>query len=480
MISKDEKSLVQTLFIENEEWLMNQILFYAEEYEYTKYTSTLKEAWRLSIVGLINSFIKLLESYDTPPELGPDEDYSNDSASSFGLIEARKHRSRGVNLSMFFSLFKYYRQSFFDLLEKEKDRFQDISYFKLFLDRFFDRIELAYCSEWAGTSSEKQIHDLSQTNLEMTNEKNKYLTIFDSIGTPIILLNRAGLIENMNFEAQKIFEESQISGGHYYDQDKTEKKCVWLEDEIDTVLNEKSESVSFEKEYFEKNLIFDVSISILHDVSHKFSGFTVIINNVTPIIKAQRKMQEAIVKQQEQEQILIKQSEELKEKNSLLEKLSVTDQLTKLFNRKKIDESIEEEINRAKRSNHQFGIILLDIDHFKKVNDVHGHQVGDIVLKEIAHILRSNSRETDIVGRWGGEEFLIIYPGANLEDVVNFAEIMRSKIETYKFPVINSKTASFGLTVYKEGDNHQSLIARADKALYQVKEHGRNKIEFSI
>lgn len=108
MISKDEKSLAQTLFRGNEEWLMNQILFYAEEYEYTKYTSTLKEAWRLSIVGLINSFIELLRSCDTPPELGPDEDYSKDPASSFGLIEARKHRSRGVNLSMFFSLFKYY------------------------------------------------------------------------------------------------------------------------------------------------------------------------------------------------------------------------------------------------------------------------------------------------------------------------------------------------------------------------------------
>ena len=120
---------------------------------------------------------------------------------------------------------------------------------------------------------------------------------------------------------------------------------------------------------------------------------------------------------------------------------------------------------------------MLDIDLFKQVNDTHGHQVGDDVLIEVANILKSYSRDVDIVGRWGGEEFLVISPRANKDGLIQLAEKLRQTIESHEFSTIKSKTASFGLTAYHEGDSSHTIIARADKALFMAKDNGRNRVE---
>lgn len=118
-IKTNEQFIV--LLKNNEEWLMDKILFYAKKYGYTKYTSTLAEAWRLSIVGLTDSLELAMKQSNEIPQMGPDENFEDDPASAFGLKEADLHRSRGVNLSMFFSLFKYYRQTYFDLLDEKRE-----------------------------------------------------------------------------------------------------------------------------------------------------------------------------------------------------------------------------------------------------------------------------------------------------------------------------------------------------------------------
>lgn len=302
-----EKENFKSLLLNNEEWLMDKILAYAEEYDYTKYTSTLKEAWRVSIEGLTTSFIKLLDVSSDIPELSPDDDYSKDPASQFGMIEAQKHRSRGVNFSMFLSLFKYYRQSYHDLLKTEEKLFDDIEFFRQYTDRFFDRLEISYCTEWAGLKSEKQILELSQMNLGMTNEKNKYLTIYDSFASPVVILDKDGKVENFNLKALEVFQGKTVPGAHYYKEHKISEEFYWLSNEINDILNSDSVDINFEKLYEPKGLTFDVRLSKLHDVSKKFVGYTVLMTDITSIKKAQSDLALANKKQLEQEKILIQQ-----------------------------------------------------------------------------------------------------------------------------------------------------------------------------
>jgi diguanylate cyclase (GGDEF)-like protein len=170
-------------------------------------------------------------------------------------------------------------------------------------------------------------------------------------------------------------------------------------------------------------------------------------------------------------------TKELYISNQRLKELAVTDSLTQLYNRFKLDGSLKNEIDRTNRFSHLFGIIILDIDHFKMTNDTYGHNVGDTVLQEFASILKNNTRKTDIVGRWGGEEFLIICPEIDEKGLVKLAENLRTQIEEHDFLEVGSKTASFGLTMYREKDTSQTIVARADEALYRAKANGRNRIE---
>lgn len=168
----------------------------------------------------------------------------------------------------------------------------------------------------------------------------------------------------------------------------------------------------------------------------------------------------------------------LEYENKQLYILSSTDYLTKLYNRKELDELLTKAENIAKRYHDEFSIILLDIDDFKKVNDTYGHLAGDEFLIEFGNILTSVTRETDFVGRWGGEEFLIICPKANKENALKAAENLREEIEKHKFKKVEHKTASFGVSTYKEGDSLIELVARADEAMYASKSQGKNKVSF--
>jgi len=178
--------------------------------------------------------------------------------------------------------------------------------------------------------------------------------------------------------------------------------------------------------------------------------------------------------------LLKKAQEEIKLKNTLLENLATTDKLTNLSNRRKIEEVLQDEINRCQRFKHTFAITMLDIDYFKDVNDSYGHQSGDKVLIEIANILKKELRKTDFVGRFGGEEFLLICPESNKNEILKLMESLRLKISNTHFNQVGKKTASFGLTIYKDNDSIDSMIKRADDALYQAKNNGRNQIVINL
>ncbi len=159
-----------------------------------------------------------------------------------------------------------------------------------------------------------------------------------------------------------------------------------------------------------------------------------------------------------------------------LEKVSVTDHLTQLFNRLKTDEVLAGELNRAERYGQGFSLVLSDVDHFKAVNDIHGHQAGDAVLKAVADVFQANMRAGDTVGRWGGEEFLILCPGTGQEGAVALAEKLRQRVQATETPPVGAVTASFGVAAWRAGDDEKSLIARVDKALYAAKRQGRNRV----
>ncbi len=176
---------------------------------------------------------------------------------------------------------------------------------------------------------------------------------------------------------------------------------------------------------------------------------------------------------------LHKTQKALEEKNTQLEHLATTDLLTGLCNRLKVENSLEQEFRRHQRFGHAFSIILLDVDHFKKVNDAYGHQVGDKVLIEFSELLREHVRSVDTLGRWGGEEFMIVCPGTDKEGIIEMASKLKAAIENHNFSITGHQTASFGAATIRENDVLQQLILRADKAMYQAKHQGRNQVVFS-
>lgn len=166
----------------------------------------------------------------------------------------------------------------------------------------------------------------------------------------------------------------------------------------------------------------------------------------------------------------------VKERTIELEKQSITDRLTGLYNRYKIEQVLDYEYNRVVRYGSSYSIIIIDIDHFKSVNDNYGHQTGDIVIKELSQILKQSVRSVDTVGRWGGEEFVIISPESDLDSIKKLAEKLREKIEGYTFPVVKTKTISLGVATSTNNDTIDGLIKRADDNLYRAKHEGRNRV----
>ena len=182
-----------------------------------------------------------------------------------------------------------------------------------------------------------------------------------------------------------------------------------------------------------------------------------------------------------QQRIIKQQNQKLQDYNTQLEELFVTDKLTGLYNRHKLDDTLISELMRFKRYKTPLSIIIMDIDFFKSVNDTYGHQVGDEVLKNVAHLSKNALRSSDILGRWGGEEFLIICPETDLDSTYILAEKLRSILESHEFVNVGNITASFGVTTATIGASGDDLIAQADDALYKAKSKGRNGVEmFSI
>lgn len=172
-----------------------------------------------------------------------------------------------------------------------------------------------------------------------------------------------------------------------------------------------------------------------------------------------------------------KQQLELERVNRYLHKRATTDNLTSLYNRQYFNDRLSEEIDRAGRYQGAVSLILFDIDHFKQINDNFGHLAGDLVLKELSSLVRSKVRKSDLLARWGGEEFVVLLLEADSQASRIVADKLCRAVAEYSFSVNSVVTCSFGATTYKPGEPSGDFINRADQALYVAKNGGRNRVE---
>lgn len=188
------------------------------------------------------------------------------------------------------------------------------------------------------------------------------------------------------------------------------------------------------------------------------------------------------LKEQEEQrsQELAELNQRLQQVNVKLEELSITDELTGLFNRRHFIQRLDEEIIRSRRQKHPVSLIMADLDHFKRINDTLGHQVGDEALKNFSAWIKKGVRRMDLVGRYGGEEFVVLLVDCGPNRALKVADKLRREVAKHSqaapFDELGGFTVSMGVSTLTGADSAQELILRADKALYAAKESGRNQV----
>lgn len=172
-----------------------------------------------------------------------------------------------------------------------------------------------------------------------------------------------------------------------------------------------------------------------------------------------------------------KLEEEVKKKTEVLQKLATTDKLTEIYNRVKIDEDLAQNFLYYKNNAELFSVIMIDIDFFKNVNDTHGHQVGDIILQSLAKLVSEVIRSSDIFGRWGGEEFMVICPHTDVNAAITLAQKINDAVREHSFDRVQKLTVSIGVADIQGCSSSDAVVNRTDKALYKAKESGRDRVE---
>ena len=594
------------LISSSEEWLMERILTYAKTQGYSKYTSTLQEAWRLAISGLSISLLNLLETDGTDLELGPDDDFANDPAAAFGVIEAKRHRERGINLGMFLGLMKYYRETYKNLVKASGFKTTAKEYSLHVVERFFDRVEIGFCVEWTTSTDNKTTSELQSTNRIMTNEKNKLEAFarFKSkehsfekeIKTTRDLKRNVKELEQAN---RKILEQQtvrieeerlkvllQMAGATAHE---LNQPLMALLGNIELMSWEKNDPVKVLKRALKiekagnriANIVKKIQ-TIRHYEVKSYAGNSEILNlnqkiNILSVDKSDKDYKEIEEMLKKQTQIMLTRARDMDEAldvlqntsvdlifldyvlptgngldflrkiqekeidtpvifitangdemvasqaincgaydylpkanlseqalqkiiNNALEKyrlkkevkttmetmaeMSTRDELTGLYNRRYFMEVFDRETAGAQRYDTELVLCMMDLDHFKKINDTYGHPAGDEVLKEIAYLLRKTVRKSDVACRYGGEEFAVILPNTDIEHAAIFCERFRKEVEKHAVQyngsnlriTISSGVAQFSDSVKGSEKPFDALIKKADHSLYLAKSKGRNRV----
>jgi len=265
-----------------EGFLLKRLYEYATESEYTRYTSTKEEDWSMTLRGPARALIKYLESKDEPDSIHVDEKFQENPTAAFGVLEAKRHRERGVRFEMFLGLAKLVRQAFIDLIYEtdlsEKERKQALA----ITHRFFDKFELGFCSEWVRHQETDLIEELQDTNRRMTNEKNRYLTIFHGISEPVFVVDREMRVMEVNVAFERFFG---ISGQEIKGKKCSKFVCYHLCEScpLEKAMQESSSFSNIESSISvkgEEKAVY-VNGSFLVDISGKFAGGVGILQDIS-------------------------------------------------------------------------------------------------------------------------------------------------------------------------------------------------------
>jgi signal transduction histidine kinase/DNA-binding NarL/FixJ family response regulator len=265
------------LIASGEGWLTARIIHYAKTLAYTPFTSTLEEAWVASIRGLSASILEALAAGQPFGGVRAEADYRLDPIARYGIEAARRHRTRGITLGLFLGLMKSYRRAYLDLIDTQDLAEAERAMQRGLVDDFFDRMEVGFCDEWSGRPAGEQFDELARQNRVITNEKNKYLTIFESLHDPAIMVGPAGAIENMNFAAVSLFLGIDAPGIGYYGSRHLPILEVLGFDplEMEDGAHEREIATATGPRWF------DVRTRRMLDVSEKYIGTVVILVDIT-------------------------------------------------------------------------------------------------------------------------------------------------------------------------------------------------------
>ena len=286
-----EAKAVQRLIEAKEEWLTNRVIQLAKVRGYTSQTSTLRKAWEASIQGLSQSIVAMIQTGEDVADIGIDTASSSGPGVLFGVEAARRHRTRGVTLGSFLGLMKSYREAYLDLVVDADLSPAAAARYRRMIGIFYDQMEIGFCSDWANEPQSAQGEQLRQQNRTLVNEKNKYLTIFESLQDPVFLVDSDGLVENMNFAAGRLFVSGAIPGGSYYGEVGDRELVITLlgrecltgaECELDRRLQTNA-GLKW----------FSIKTQPMLDVSEKFLGTVVILNDVTELYLAKERAEAA-------------------------------------------------------------------------------------------------------------------------------------------------------------------------------------------
>ncbi|MEW8332733.1 MAG: diguanylate cyclase [Candidatus Thiodiazotropha sp.] len=300
------------------------------------------------------------------------------------------------------------------------------------------------------------ISHLKEVEEQLTDSHNYIQRVVDAIADPTLVINIDNhQLQLVNQSALNLYtNESQLKEGMtcYRLSHKRNTPCNGKHDPCPITEIEKSrKSVSVVHKHYNsqgKVMYVDVRATPIFDDSGE---------HVVQIIESHRDITDTINMEKQ------------------LQYIAETDRLTQIYNRTKFDEELKNQIAWASLTNNRFGLIMLDLDHFKEVNDNFGHDAGDAVLKKTVELLHTRIRKSDILARWGGEEFMIIAPDIDQSDLLSMIESLRSSIEKIEHEGVGRVTASFGASIITHNDNIQSLLKRVDMALYRSKHGGRNR-----
>lgn len=274
---------LMALVSQNENWVLRRVIDYAKVHEYTRYTSTLIEAWRISISSLNDAMRQVIQSREAVPAPHLGDQFNETGVDQFSIAEVHRHRARGITLGMFLGLVKYYRRGYLDLVRAQAFVSTQEHAYLDFLERFFDRFEIGYSVEWNALSGTAAADELRAQNRALTNEKNKYLTIFESLYDPVILLGPDNVIENINQAAAELFQAHHLPARRYYDQHPADQVLPWLAPDLARF------AATVEQEWVVLKTLptrqgdrhFQVKMKRMQDVSEKYRGTVLILNDLT-------------------------------------------------------------------------------------------------------------------------------------------------------------------------------------------------------